>query len=86
MPNYDVKCKTCDKEFVSFSCIEDRHNIKCECGSNTKLIIKPQKHPGIHVWVPYWEENIKHHPVMVESKQHLKKLCEENGVVAHRLD
>lgn len=86
MPNYDVKCKKCGKEFVAFSSINDRHKIKCECGGDTNVIIKPQRHPGIQVWVPYWEENICHQPVLVESKQHLKKLCKEHDVVAHRLD
>ena len=76
----------CTKEFVAFSSIYNMHEIKCECGGDTKIIIKPQKHLGIHVWVPYWEENICHQPVLVESKQHLKKLCEEHGVHAVRLD
>jgi len=86
VPNYDVRCNVCGMEFVGFSCIDDRYKIKCNCGGGTQLIIKPQKYPGIHVWVPYIEENICHQPVMVESKQHLKKLCKENDVVAHRLD
>lgn len=86
MPNYQYKCKECNKEFIEFTSIDDRHNTKCKCGGNTKIIIKPQKNFAIHVWIPYLEENIAHQPLMVESKQHLKKLCKEHDVVAHRLD
>ena len=86
MPNYDVKCDKCGKEFEAFTCIDDRHNIKCDCGGSTKILIKPHKNFGIIVWIPYLEENITHQPVMVNSKQHLKDLCKEHDVVAHRLD
>lgn len=86
MPNYDMKCNKCGKEFEAFAHIEDRNDIKCRCGGSTKILIKTLKHIAIHIWIPYLEENIKHQPVMVESKQHLKKLCKENDVVAHRLD
>ena len=86
VPNYDVKCNKCGKEFEAFTSIDDRHDIKCDCGGSTKLTIKPGSRVAIHVWIPYLEENIKHQPVMVESKQHLKKLCKENDCVAHRLD
>jgi len=86
MPNYQYKCKKCNKEFVEFTNIDNRHNIKCECGGDTKIIIKSQKNIGIHVWIPYLEENICHQPVMVESKQHLKELCDKHDVHAVRLD
>jgi len=86
VPNYDVKCKRCNKEFIAFTNIDDRNNIKCECGGTTKILIKTRKNFGIHIWIPYLEENIKHQPVMVNSKQHLKQLCDENDCIAHRLD
>ena len=86
MPNYDVKCKRCNKEFVAFTNIEGRNDIRCDCGGSTKLIIKPGSIFAAHIWIPYLEENIKQQPVMVNSKKHLKQLCKENDVVAHRLD
>ena len=87
MPNYYVKCKKCNTESEVFALIKDRHNIMCpKCGYDTKLVIKPGSRVAIHVWIPYLEENITHQPVMVNSKKHLKELCKENDVVAHRLD
>ena len=86
MPNYYVKCDKCNKEFVSFTHIEDRNDIKCDCGGSTKLMIKPGSKVAIHVWIPYLEENITHQPVMVNSKKHLKRLCKEHKLDAHRLD
>ena len=86
MPNYNVKCKRCDKEFVAFTRIEDRNDIKCDCGGSTKLVVKPGSGVAVHIWRPYLEENITHQPVMVNSKQHLKDLCKKHDCVAHRLD
>ena len=86
MPNYQVKCTKCDKEFVELTNIDNRYNIKCECGGTTKIIIKSTKNIGIQVWKPYIEENICQQPVLVESKQHLKQLCDKHGVHAVRLD
>lgn len=86
MPTYQYKCKLCGKEFDEFKHIEDRNNTKCKCGGDVQLLIKTNKHVGIHVWKPYWEENIAHQPVLVESKKHLKELCEKHDVIAHRLD
>jgi len=86
VPNYTLKCKKCGKKFEAFAHIEDMYDIKCSCGGNTEHVIVPGSRVGIHVWRPYLEENITHQPVMVESKQHLKQLCDENDCVAHRLD
>ena len=86
MPIYQYKCKVCRKEFDEFKHIKDRNNTKCKCGGDVQLLIKTNKHMGIHIWKPYWEENITHQPVLVESKNHLKKLCKKNDVIAHRLD
>jgi len=86
VPNYDVKCNKCGKEFTSFAHIKDRYDIKCVCGGDTNILIKPQQHVAIHIWTPYWEENITHQPVLVESKQHLKDLCKEHNLIARRLD
>lgn len=86
MPIYHVKCEKCNKIFDMFATIENRNKIKCKCGGDAEVWFGGLKRVGIHVWEPYWEENITHQPVHVESKQHLKKLCDENDCVAHRLD
>lgn len=87
MSNHDMKCKKCGKEFKVLAWGEDVGKIKCVCGGDTDEIPKPsQRTCTLHIWKPYWEENITHQPVLVESKQHLKDLCKKHDVVAHRLD
>jgi len=86
VPNYVVKCEKCGRRFETFAHIKDMDDIKCDCGGNVEHIIVPGSKVGIHIWIPYLEENIAHQPVMVNSKQHLKDLCKEHDVVAHRLD
>ena len=86
MPIYHVKCKKCDKIFDEYSNVEDIDKIRCECGGNTEIWFGGLKAVAIQIWRPYWEENITHQPVLVESKQHLKKLCKDNDCIAHRLD
>ncbi len=86
MPTYHIKCKKCGKVFDEYSTIDNRYKIKCMCGSTGVMWFGGLKRFAAHIWIPYLEENIKHQPVMIESKQHLKKLCKDNDVVAHRLD
>ena len=86
MPTYHLKCKRCNKIFDAFATIADRNKIKCKCGGDAEIWFGGLGTSAIHVWKPYWEENITHQPVFVESKKHLKKLCKENDCVAHRLD
>lgn len=86
MPIYHLKCKKCNKIFDEYAHVEDMDKIKCTCGGDVEVWFGGLKTAAIHIWTPYWEENIKHQPVLVESKQHLKKLCDENDVVSHRLD
>ena len=86
MPTYQVRCKECNKIFDAFVKIEDRYKIKCECGGDAKVWFGGLTTVAAHVWTPYWEENICHQPVLVESKKHLKELCKEHDVIAHRLD
>jgi len=86
MPLYHMKCKECGEVFDAYARIDDRHEIKCSCGGDGIIWFGGIKSFANHIWRPYIEENICHQPVMVESKQHLKKLCKENDVIAHRLD
>jgi putative FmdB family regulatory protein len=86
MPTYHVKCKRCDKIFDEFARVEDIDKIKCECGGDAEVWFGGLKGFGNIIWKPYWEENITHQPVLVESKKHLKELCDKHDCVAHRLD
>lgn len=86
MPIYHLKCKKCNKLFDVFAKIKDIDKIKCKCGGDAEVWFGGLGSVSIQVWKPYWEENICHQPVLVESKKHLKELCDKHGVTAHRLD
>ena len=87
-----MRCKKCGKEFKVFEWGENVDNVKCECGGDAIEVPEyPNKSKvyssgGVLIWKPYWEENITHQPVLVESKKHLKELCKKHDVIAHRLD
>ena len=85
MPVYQVKCKKCNKIFDKYAKIDNTGTIKCKCGGDVEVWFGGLKSFANHVWIPYLEENITHQPVMVESKKHLKELCDKNDCVAHRL-
>ena len=69
-----------------FAKIKDVDKIKCNCGGDAEVWFGGIRSSAVHIWTPYWEENICQQPVLVESKQHLKDLCKKHDVVAHRLD
>lgn len=69
-----------------FAGVKDIDKIKCECGGDAEVWFGGLRSFGNMIWTPYWEENITHQPVLVESKQHLKELCKKHDVIAHRLD
>ena len=87
-----MKCKKCSREFKVLAWGEDVDKIKCSCGRDTiEMLVNPNRSKvydvgGVHIWKPYWEENICHQPVLVENKKHLKELCKKHNVIAHRLD
>ena len=86
MPTYHVKCERCNKVFDEYATIENVDKVKCKCGGDAKVWFGGHKAASIQIWKPYWEENITHQPVLVESKKHLKELCKKNDVISHRLD
>ena len=84
MPLYDILCLKCNKEFEVFSKIDDRNNIKCQCGGKTKILLSPP-HKDWFRPNELWED-FTDHPIEVTSKKHLKQLCKEHGVYARALD
>lgn len=38
MPLYKLKCKACNKVFEQISSVNDRLNIRCECGGNSEIM------------------------------------------------
>jgi putative FmdB family regulatory protein len=75
MPIYIYECLTCKKEFETVSSVADRNKTKCECGGETKILIKNTN--LYDPLTPYWSENIDKNPVYIESRSHRQKLMKE---------
>ncbi len=82
MPIYEVQCLKCSKEFEGFAKIAERNEIRCECGSKTKVLISPHHNDWFH---PFTSEDFTGEPVEVRTKNHLKELCRKHGVYSRAL-
>lgn len=83
MPLYDFECLKCHKEFEHACKIDERTSVKCQCGGQTKQIIK--KFPNQDWFHPFVSEDFNGEPIQVRSKNHYKQLCEEHGVYSRAL-
>lgn len=80
MPNYKVRCESCNKVFEKTARVKDIDDIKCECGGNTKIIICPTE---FQIFEPYWHPNLTSKPVWVKSKKHLKELDKKYNMTSY---
>ena len=80
MPLYKIRCKACNKDFEEFSSINDRLNIRCECGGNTEILIQPVT---FHIFEPFDHPNLTSKPVRVNSKKHLKELDKKYNMTSY---
>ena len=80
MPLYKLKCKACNKVFEETSSIDDRLNIRCECGGNTEIIIQPTV---IHLFEPFWHPNLAPKPVWIKSLKHLKEESDKRNFTSY---
>lgn len=80
VPQYKLRCKKCNKVFEEISSIDDRNNIKCECGGDTEIIIQPIV---THFFVPFFHPNLTSKPVYVKSKAHLKQLDRKYNMTSY---
>ena len=80
MPTYRVKCKKCKDVFEEFAKVDDRNNIKCECGGDTDIMICPTT---FQIFEPYWHPNLTSKPVYVKSKKHLKELDKKYNMTSY---
>jgi hypothetical protein len=64
------------------SSINDRLNIRCECGGNTEIMIQPTNF-HMNVFEPYFHPNLTSKPVWVKSRKHLKELDEKYNMTSY---
>jgi len=73
MPLYDFKCLYCGIEFEEVATIADRNDVKCGCGSPTKVLITNSKSQD---WFkPHFNEHMGPNGTYITSRTHLKELC-----------
>lgn len=80
MPLYNYEC-SCGREFQEWASIEERKNVRCECGKVAKQTICA---PRVHKFdVQLGEfEHITKDTVYAGSKQELKDLCKKHECYA----
>ena len=79
MPLYRLKCKVCDNVFEETSKVDDRNNIKCECGGETSIVIQPTT---FQIFKPFWHPNLDKKPVWIKSKKHLKEESDKRNMTS----
>lgn len=84
MPLYDMKCNECGHEFEDIFKINELENAMCpKCWGSVRILIT---NPNNTDWFkPHWNENFDTEPVFVRSRNHLKQLCDQYGVISHAL-
>ena len=73
MPIYEYECSKCGQLYERyFSIVGKPHTIGCLCGFRAKAIISASANR--REWSPYLDENLGDKPVMVDGREHRKKL------------
>ena len=80
MPLYRLKCKVCDNVFEEFAKVDDRNDIKCECGGETSIVIQPTT---FHIFKPFYHPNLDKKPVWIKSKKHLKEESDKRNMTSY---
>lgn len=80
MPLYRLQCKACNNVFEEISSVNDRLNIRCECGGNTEIMIQPT---ASHIFEPFWHPNLDSKPVYIKSKKHLKEESDKRNMTSY---
>ena len=84
MPLYDFDCTHCQTTIERSCKIDERNSQLCnKCGN---LLSQNLQNCNKKDWFyAHWNENFTNQPVFVESKEHMKKLCNQYGVYARCL-
>ena len=77
---YQVKCRKCNKIFDEIAKVDDRHDIKCECGGDTSIMICPVVS---HIFEPFFHPNLDSKPVWIKSKKHLKEESDKRDMTSY---
>ena len=80
MPQYRLRCKECSNVFEEIAKVDDRNDIKCECGGDTDIVICPT---AFHIFEPFDHPNLTSKPVRVNSKKHLKELDKKYNMTSY---
>ena len=80
MPLYKLKCKSCNKVFEQISSVNDRLNIRCECGGNSEIMIQPK---SFHLFKPFFHPNLDSKPVYIKNKKHLKEESDKRNFTSY---
>ena len=85
MPLYDVECTGCKRKPFELMChVNELDDQYCDmCGMPLKVLITNSRSKDwFHSHV---NENFGLEPVEVRSRNHLKRLCDEYGVISRAL-
>lgn len=86
MPNYTYGCLSgnCEREFIHFNKIAERHEQKCpHCGGACEIL---PSHTNIVAFRAGYYEHVGEKGVYAETAEDLRKACEENGAYSSYLE
>ncbi len=85
LPIYQYRCSKCSGNFEELKKVDDRKSTNCpSCGDKADLASTFQSNPIL--FKPQFFEHLDTKPVYVESKQQLKRECNQRGLWAKCLD
>ena len=85
MPIYAYKCRKCGRRWEEWKRIEERLEVRCECGEKGEIDFSQFGKHTIMFFTPYIYTDIDVYPIEITSKRQLKRECEKRGLVAARL-
>ncbi len=85
MPIYEYECQGCKNKYEEMRKVDDRHNSQCPSCGGREIRLCIQSTFSRDWFRPHLNEDFPNGPVYVESKQHYRKLCKEQGVEARCL-
>ncbi len=77
MPRFDARCERCERTWEVFL-RRYRERLVCPCGGRAWVQLGAQVAATMNTY-PFVHEHLGHHPVVVESPQHYRRLLRERG-------
>ena len=85
MPLYAYRCEKCGREWEEWRKIEERLDVKCECGGKAVIDFRKFGKRNVMFFTPYTYEDLDVYPIHITSKKQLKEECKKRGLIAARL-